>query len=123
MIRISHDTKEALDSAIRIAFRKYGIMISAESHYGKPDIPEMYKVNWAAWGSQYPTVARDYAYALIKATDVAEMLNGMNLIDDRKMHDDRMDAEDGYEKLRDRMVELIENYSFGILELEIKGRD
>lgn len=99
-MRISTDTKAMLDYALQIYARETDIKITESLSFDQ-EKPTEWKVNWCSMGPQTAEDARQYAVAIIRATEIAEDLNGLQIIEDRDRELDirRENHEEGVEDI------------------------
>lgn len=100
-MRISTDAKEILSRALQIWSRENDIAINATRSIFERDLPEVYEVNWAAFGNQKTQDARAYAMTIYKAAEIADYLNSLEIVEeDRELDIDKETYYNSIEKIK-----------------------
>ena len=106
---------DALMKALSWHFWNDGINVYETNHRGwrKPE-PMVFGVNWSAKGTQDPETTRKYADRLVRAAEICEGLNGLEL-EVVYEQDPTLQTEDDYSETVEKMVKALEGGYFVFL--------
>lgn len=100
-MKISTDAKEILSRALQTWSRENDIAINATRSIFERGLPEVYEVNWAAFGNQKTQDARAYAMTIYKAAEIADYLNSLEIVEeDRELDIDKETYYNSIEKIK-----------------------